>query len=135
VAAQSTVSNNVVQYDVAVSLPTADASVRLGQTGNVTITTGSHVDVLYVPTSAITTSGSVSTVTRRVDGVDSIVQVQTGLVGSTGTEIVRGLSQGDAVVLPTGDSTGSFTFPGSGSSPPAQNGSGSSSPSSSTSSR
>ena len=131
VAAQSTVSNNVVQFDVDVSLPTADSSIRLGQTGNVSITTGSHSNVLYVPTSAITTTGTVSVVTRRVAGVDSTVQVETGLVGSTGTEIVRGLSQGDVVVLPTGDSTGSFTFPGSGTSASARSGTPSTSPSAS----
>ena len=53
-----------------------------------------------------------SSVTRRVGDIDSIVQVQTGLVGANGTEIVRGLAEGDQVVLPTGDRTGGFTFPG-----------------------
>ncbi len=114
VATESTVSNNVVQYDVAVSLPGGDASIRLGQTADVTITTGSHAGVLYVPTSAITTSGATSSVTRRVGETDQTVQVQTGLVGANGTEIVRGLSQGDQVVLPTGTG-GGFTFPGAGS--------------------
>ncbi len=114
VATQSTVSDNVVQYDVAVSLPGGSSAIRLGQTADVSITTGSHPDVLYVPTSAITTSGSTSSVTRRVGDTDAVVQVETGLVGANGTEIVRGLSEGDQLVLPTGDS-GGFTFPGSGS--------------------
>ena len=114
VATQSTVSNNVVQYDVAVSLPVGDSSIRLGQTADVTITTGSHAGVLYVPTSAITTSGGASSVTRRVGDTDAIVQVQTGLVGANGTEIVRGLEEGDQLVLPTGTG-GGFTFPGAGS--------------------
>lgn len=112
VATQSTVSNNVVQYDVAISLPTANSSVRLGQTGNVTITTASHAGVLYVPTSAITTTGTQSTVTRRADGTDATVQIEPGLVGSVGTEVTRGLSEGDQLVLPTGTGTQGFTFPG-----------------------
>ena len=114
VATQSTVSDNVVQYDVAVSLPGGSRAIRLGQTADVSITTGSHPDVLYVPTSAITTSGSTSSVTRRIGDTDAVVEVETGLVGANGTEIVRGLSEGDQLVLPTGDS-GGFTFPGSGS--------------------
>jgi multidrug efflux pump subunit AcrA (membrane-fusion protein) len=126
VARQSTVSNNVVQYDVAVSLPTADSSIRLGQTGNVTITTASHSNVLYVPTSAVTTTGTTSTVTRRQDGTDVTVVVETGLVGTTGTEIVRGLSEGDQIVLPTG-TTGGFTFPGAGSGAGGRSGSSASS--------
>ena len=104
VATKSTVINNVVEFDVAVSLPTADSTVRLGQTANVTITTATKPDVLYVPTSAITTGGGHTSVTRRSDGVDSIVEVETGLVGSNGTEIVRGLAEGDELVLPTGNS-------------------------------
>jgi HlyD family secretion protein len=114
VATQSTLSDNVVQYDVAVSLPGGSRAIRLGQTADVSITTGSHPDVLYVPTSAITTSGSTSSVTRRIGDTDAVVEVETGLVGANGTEIVRGLSEGDQLVLPTGDS-GGFTFPGSGS--------------------
>ncbi len=129
VATESTVSNNVVQYDVAVSLPVGDSSIRLGQTADVTITTGSHAGVLYVPTSAITTSGGASSVTRRVGDTDAIVQVQTGLVGANGTEIVRGLDEGDQLVLPTGTG-GGFTFPGAGS-----GGRGGSTPSSTPSSR
>ena len=113
VATESTVSNNVVQYDVAVSLPAGDSSIRLGQTADVTITTGSHAGVLYVPTSAITTGGATSSVTRRAGDTDAIVQVQTGLVGANGTEIVRGLDEGDQLVLPTGTG-GGFTFPGAG---------------------
>ena len=112
VATQSTVSNNVVQYDVAISLPTANSTVRLGQTGDVTITTASHADVLYVPTSAITTTGNQATVTRRADGTDATVQIETGLVGSVGTEVTRGLNEGDQLVLPTGTGTQGFTFPG-----------------------
>lgn len=117
VATRSTVSNNVVQYDVAVALPTAGPAVKLGQTGDVTITTAQHTDVLFVPTSAITTADGHSTVTRRTGGTDATVEVETGLVGATGTEIVRGLAEGDQLVLPTGETGGAFTFPGAGSSP------------------
>lgn len=103
---QSTVTNNVVQYVTTVSLIDPPAQVRVGQTASLSITTGSKEDVLFVPTSAITSEGASRYVTRLADGVQSRVEVTTGLVGTTGTEILSGLSEGDLVVLP---STGSST--------------------------
>lgn len=114
---QSTVTDNVVQYKVTVSLPTAGSTIRLGQTADLTITTSRHAGTLYVPTSAVTTTADGhATVTRRANGTDSVVEVQTGLVGTVGTEIVRGLGQGDLLVLPTGNNATNYTFPGAGAS-------------------
>jgi HlyD family secretion protein len=107
----STVTNNVVEYGVTVTITSDVATVRLGQTATVTITTATRRNVLSVPTSAVTTADGRSTVTRRSNNVDTTVVVQTGLVGTIGTEIVSGLAEGDQVVLPTGGS-GSLTFPG-----------------------
>ena len=78
IAAQSSVTSNVVQYAVTVSLPSAGPSIRLGQTADVTITTSRHDDALYVPTSAVSTADGHATVTRRVNGADSVVEVETG---------------------------------------------------------
>jgi HlyD family secretion protein len=109
---QSTVTNNVVEYGVTVVLGGNATSIRLGQSASITITVGRKSDVLSVPTSAITTAGDRSTVTRREGETDRTVEVQTGMVGSTGTEITSGLAEGDTVVLPTSGSSGSnLTFP------------------------
>jgi len=111
----STVSNNVVEYGVTVTLDDPSSGLRLGQTASVSITVGSKADVLYVPSSAITKVGNLSTVVVRKDGGDTTTRVETGLVGDNGTEITSGLSEGDAVVLSTStDSGGGFTFPGGG---------------------
>lgn len=109
---QSTVTNNVVEYGVTVVLGGNATSIRLGQSASIAITVGRKSDVLSVPTSAITTAGDRSTVTRREGEADRTVEVQTGMVGSTGTEITSGLAEGDTVVLPTSGSSGSnLTFP------------------------
>jgi len=110
-----TISNNVVEYGVTVLLDSAPAGVRLGQTSSVSITTSTRDNVLSVPSSAITKSGPVSTVTVRKDGQDVVTSVVTGLVGDSGTEITSGLSEGDQVVISNSTVTGgTFTFPGGG---------------------
>lgn len=110
-----TISNNVVEYGVTVLLDSASSGVRLGQTSSVSITTATRDNVLSVPSSAITKTGPVSTVTVRKDGKDVVTTVQTGLVGDNGTEITSGLAEGDQVVISSSTGTGAtFTFPGGG---------------------
>ncbi|MGI3784065.1 MAG: hypothetical protein ACRYG2_25160, partial [Janthinobacterium lividum] len=60
---------------------------------------GTQQDALSVPTSALTRTGDRYTVLRRASGADSTVEVQTGLVGATDTEITSGLAEGDQVVI------------------------------------
>jgi HlyD family secretion protein len=95
----STVTNNVVEYGVTITLDASAASLRVGQTATVTITTGTRKDALSVPTSALTRTGDRYTVLRRANAADSTVEVQTGLVGTTDTEITSGLNEGDQVVI------------------------------------
>jgi hypothetical protein len=99
---QSTVTNNVVQFPVQVSLDTAPPGVESGSTANMSITTGSKPDVLVAPSSAITTVGNRHTVVVRRGTTDTVVPVQIGLVGDTTTEITDGVQAGDQLVLPTG---------------------------------
>lgn len=112
---ESTVTSNVVQYGVTVALTSDASKIRIGQSASLTITTATKANVLTVPTSAITTVGTRSTVTRRAGGQDTVVPIQTGLVGAAGTEVTSGLAEGDVVVLPTPSSNAtSITFPGAG---------------------
>ncbi len=101
---QSTVTNNVVQYQTRVSLESPPAEVRVGQTASISITTGMSEDVLSVPTSAIATDGTRSFVMRVADGTQTKVEVTTGMTGTTGTEITSGVAEGDVVVLSNSDS-------------------------------
>jgi len=118
VSPTSTVSSNVVTYDVTVSLTDPASSVRLGMTANVDVITASATNVMVVPNSAVTTTGNTSTVTLLAGGKQVTKQVVLGLVGSSETEIVSGLAVGDVVVESTasaaaGASTGAST-PGAG---------------------
>ena len=100
VATTATVTDNVVEYLTTVSLPTTAASVRLGQTTSISVITARKAAALIVPTGVVTVEGGRSYVTRRANDVDQRVEVRTGLVGATGTEITSGLKVGDQVVLP-----------------------------------
>lgn len=115
VDAVETVTNNVVEYGVTVTLEDAKG-VKLGQSTQVVVTTGSSTGVLRVSSSALTTIGDRTTATvQHEDGTTSSVPVTTGLVGDGYTEVLDGLTEGDMVVLPQqSDSSGGFTFPGGG---------------------
>jgi HlyD family secretion protein len=112
VSPTSTVTNNVVLYPVTVSLDSAPEGVKVGATASISITTGSAADVLVAPSSAVTTLGTRHTVTVRRNGVNTVVPVEIGLIGNSGTEITSGVSEGDELVLPT--STGTTTTNGGG---------------------
>jgi multidrug efflux pump subunit AcrA (membrane-fusion protein) len=114
---QSTVTDNVVQYQTRVSLQAPPATVRVGQTASISITTASSEGVLFVPTSAIATDGTQSYVMRVVDGKRSKVEVTTGMAGTTGTEITSGVAEGDVVVLSNTGVSESNGFPGAGAGP------------------
>ena len=110
---QSTVTNNVVQYLTTVALDAPPVDVRVGQTASLTIVTGTRDDVLQIPTSAIATTDGTSRVTAVKDGRLVEVTVTTGMVGTTGTEIVSGLAEGDEVVLVnSADAATTGGFPG-----------------------
>jgi len=115
VDAVETVTNNVVEYGVTVTLDDVKG-VKLGQSTQVVVTTGSAQGVLRVTSSALTTIGDRTTATvQHDDGTTSTVSVVTGLEGDGFTEVLDGLVEGDVVVLPQqADPSGGFTFPGGG---------------------
>jgi HlyD family secretion protein len=111
---QSTVTNNVVQYPVQVSLATAPPGVGVGNTASLSITTGTKSGVLVAPTSAITSTGNRHTVVVRRGEQDVTVPVEIGIVGDTTTEIVGGVNEGDQLVLPTVATSTNNGFPRGG---------------------
>jgi macrolide-specific efflux system membrane fusion protein len=113
--ATSTTVNQVVDYGVTVKLHKQPKGIRVGQTAVVVVITGVAKDVLYVPSSAVTTVGRQDTVMVLRDGEQTSTVVETGLEGDEYTEILSGLSEGDEVVISTTTgSTGSSNFPTGG---------------------
>ncbi len=86
-------------YQVVLSLSGDTSTLGNGSIGSVAIVTDSSRSALAVPTSAITTTGNAHTVTVLEDGKATTAVVRIGAVGTTWTEIVRGLQAGQQVVL------------------------------------
>ena len=101
VSPTSTVTSNVVTYDVTVALVNPSSSVRNGMTADVSVVVSRKTNVLGLPSAAITTAGRASTVTILRDGEKTVTTVTTGLVGTSTTEILSGVKLGDVVVEPT----------------------------------
>lgn len=71
-------------------------------------------DVLYIPTSAITTSQKgEKSVTALVNGQAQKIDIQTGITNGTETEVTSGLNEGDVILIETLPTTG-FTSGTSG---------------------
>jgi multidrug efflux pump subunit AcrA (membrane-fusion protein) len=108
------VSSNVVTYDVTIAIKDPPSDVKAGMTADVTVITASKTGVLILPSAAVTTTGTRSTVTVLSHGTQTTQPVVVGLVGSSTTQIVAGLKAGEIVVEPTVNisSTGTSTSGG-----------------------
>jgi multidrug efflux pump subunit AcrA (membrane-fusion protein) len=115
----SSVVNNVVEYPVTIALERAPKSLKDGMTAEAAIVVQSASNVLLLPSAAVTTTGSVSTVKVLSKGVQKTVVVTLGIVGTSFTQITSGLSEGETVVEPTASVSATT---GSGSSGPTGGG-------------
>jgi macrolide-specific efflux system membrane fusion protein len=101
VSSTSTVVSNVVTYDETIALVNPPAVVKDGMTAQVSVVDQTASNTLFLPSSAITTTGRLSTVQLLENGKATVTPVTTGLVGNASTQILSGLKAGDVVVEPT----------------------------------
>jgi uncharacterized membrane protein YgcG len=111
-----TTSNSVVSYDATLTLDQKDSKVKPGMSASAAVITGQASGVT-LPNSAVSGTGSLSTVTVLRHGKKVSTRVFVGLKGDSRTQIVSGLRAGDQVVVTTSlPSTGSTSSAGSSSS-------------------
>jgi multidrug efflux pump subunit AcrA (membrane-fusion protein) len=122
----STVVSNVVEYGVTLQFTAGQqdlAALKPGQTASVSVVTDNVSNVLYVPSSSVTTFGGQSYVTVVSGKTQTQTTVQLGVVGDSTTEITSGVNEGDQVLLSsrtgtsstgTGSRTGGLTGGGFG---------------------
>jgi macrolide-specific efflux system membrane fusion protein len=114
----SSTTNNVVRYGATLALAKRPAKARPGQTATVQVVTDRAKHTLYVPSATVQSVGGQDVVTVLRNGQQSQVVVTVGIEGDQTTQILRGLSEGDQVVIPTADTDASGfptgAFPGGG---------------------
>jgi HlyD family secretion protein len=99
---QGTLSQNIVTYEVPVSLEgTEGVTLKPGMTANLKITVGKKENVLLVPAMAVQYEEGLPTVLVQDNPTASpaATNVEVGLSDGTYIEIVRGLNEGDLVVI------------------------------------
>ena len=117
VSLTSTVVSDVVTYDETIDLINPPSTVKEGMTADASVVDQTATNALYIPSAAITTTGTSSTVELLQNGETTVTPVTTGLVGNSDTQILSGLKAGDVVVEPTvtvAASTGTAATAGSG---------------------
>ena len=106
-------NDGVVSYDATLTLDQHNSSVRPGMSASAAVVTDQAQGVT-LPNSAVTGSGSLSTVELLKNGKTVSTPVVVGLKGDSRTQIVSGLKAGQQVVVTT--VLPSLTAPASGSS-------------------
>jgi macrolide-specific efflux system membrane fusion protein len=113
------VTSGVTTYPTVIQLDdTSDASVLPNMSATANIITKVDDNVLLIPSAAVQTVGTTSTVKVLKNGQVSTVSVQTGDASDSQTVITSGLSEGDTVVTSvistasTTSSTGTSPFSG-----------------------
>jgi multidrug efflux pump subunit AcrA (membrane-fusion protein) len=105
VAEEAAVSSGVATFPVTVVLSGASPSLRPGMSASVSVIINQVVQVVTVPTSAVHTTGTGTTVTLFVNGKPDPVAVTVGAADATRTQILTGVKVGDVVVIATITST------------------------------
>jgi multidrug efflux pump subunit AcrA (membrane-fusion protein) len=101
----ATISSGVATFPVTVQVTGTHPSLRDGMSASISVIINRVVGVLTVPSSAVHTNGTTSTVQVLNNGVASSVVVTTGASDASRTEIQSGLADGETVIIATVTST------------------------------
>ncbi len=113
VASVATVTNNVVTYQVTITLDKYRTGMLKPQmTADVRITLGAKQNILVVPNEALKQRRGGSQVAVVKEGKGEVRQVKTGVSDGQQTEVASGLQEGETIVLAGWDKLG---IPGFGS--------------------
>ncbi|UJF32857.1 efflux RND transporter periplasmic adaptor subunit [Paenibacillus hexagrammi] len=102
-----TTTNGVTTYDAVISIQNTDANdLKYAMTATAEIYIQDKKDILVVPLQAVTTTKGKSTVTvKKADGTTEEKEITIGIRSKTQVEVVKGLNEGDEVVMPTRKTT------------------------------
>ncbi|MFC1411208.1 efflux RND transporter periplasmic adaptor subunit [Streptacidiphilus sp. N1-12] len=105
-------SSTAVQYAVLLAITSDTSTLQTGLSASVQVTTAEATDALWVPTSAVTGTGTGSSVTVvGANGATTRQPVTVGVQGDTQVQITKGVSLGQKVQLTVVSAGGSNGFP------------------------
>ncbi len=106
-------SGSAVQYAATLNITSPITNLMIGLSASIQVVTGEASSALYVPTAAVSGTGTNRTVTVvKADGTTQRTSVTVGVEGDTYDQITSGLTQGEQVQIATVSSTGTGGFPG-----------------------
>jgi HlyD family secretion protein len=96
--------SNIVAYEVTIALDSHDARLLTGLTADATIETDRLENIIVVPNRAVSidrSGGEPKYTVERVaeDGVPAQVEIELGLRNDTVSQVLKGLAEGDRVVI------------------------------------
>lgn len=103
------ISSGVTSYPTVIKLDTEVPGVLSNMSAQANIITDIKDDVLLVPSTAVQTLNSISTVRLMKNGQVRQTEVELGISSDTQTEVVSGLDEGDEVVTSSPSLNGSST--------------------------
>lgn len=106
-------NQNVVTYNVYLSLAPVESAMRLGMSADIVIDLGQKRNVLIVPNLAIRSRGKEKVVTKLTGGQPTRIVVKTGASDAENTEITSGLLEGDKIIVLGLSELGAGSFSGS----------------------
>jgi macrolide-specific efflux system membrane fusion protein len=108
-------STTAVEYEAVLSITSDTSSLRTGLSATVAVATGEADNALYLPTAAVTGTGTTRTVSLiNADGSTTTKTVTVGVEGTSGIQIVSGLTEGQKVKETTVSTSTNNGFPGGG---------------------
>jgi HlyD family secretion protein len=97
-------ANNVTTFEVRVSIANPQGKLRANMSANAEVVLEEHTKVLLIPESAILYDGDRRAAVQRRDPATKAgfrkVPIRTGISNGQRTEVLEGLAEGDALVLP-----------------------------------
>jgi hypothetical protein len=97
----ATVTSGVATFPVTVTIDGVNPALRAGTSASIEIIVNQVSQVLTVPTSAVHTAGSASTVQVLAGGNSETRVVQVGASDAQRTQILSGINPGDQVIIAT----------------------------------
>lgn len=108
-------SSSAVEYEAVLKITSNTSSLRTGLSATVAVATGEADNALYLPTAAVTGTGTTRTVQLvNADGSTTTTSVTVGVEGTSGIQIVSGLTEGQKVKETTVSQSSNNGFPGGG---------------------